>query len=179
MNEQIIIQQAMDGDHKSFSLLVAAYQNQLATYLVSRCHNTHDAEDIVQETFINAYKYLRSYKSQWQFSTWLYTIANRLINKHKKQFFSNKEQLISQKTTAIDESFKDDMNIWYTIKSIINNQAFDVLWFYYVEEFSIKEIAQILHSSQSWVKMTLFRSKRKLAKNENIYSLFQQLLTAE
>ena len=61
----------------------------------------------------------------------------------------------------------------------LNQQAFDVLWFYYVEEFSIKEISQILHSSQSWVKMTLFRSKRKLAKNENIYTLFQQVLTAE
>ena len=61
----------------------------------------------------------------------------------------------------------------------LNQQAFDVLWFYYVEEFSIKEISQILHSSQSWVKMTLFRSKRKLAKNENIYTLFQQVLIAE
>jgi RNA polymerase sigma-70 factor (ECF subfamily) len=179
MNEQSIIQKAINGDHSCFSQLVSAYQKQLATYLVSRCHNSHDAEDIMQETFINAYKYLHSYKSQWQFSTWLYTIANRLINKHKQPFFFSNEFLVSEQTTSIDESLKDQQNIWYTIKGVVSNRAFDVLWFFYVEEFTIKEIAQILQSSQSLVKMSLYRSKRKLAKNENIYSLFQQVLIAE
>jgi len=180
MNEQRLIQQAQqevaNNITGSFSQLVMLYQARLHQYLLARCHSRHDADDVLQETFISAYKYLGSYNSQWQFSTWLFTIANRLIKKQNNMYNQNDE------LSAIDQSSELGLiaikqnNIWIQIKKVLAADAYDVLWFFYIEELSLKEIAQILQRSQSWVKISLFRSKKKLASSENIKQLSEDFL---
>jgi RNA polymerase sigma-70 factor (ECF subfamily) len=173
MTELEIIESIKKGNNNDFSTLVDSYQNQLSCYLLSKCHNRQDAEDILQETFISAYKYLHSYNPEWKFSTWLFTIAKRLLSKHYKKSENTiyETEPLAITTTEDENLFVE--NIWITIKATVNKSSFDTLWFYYCEEFSIKEIAQILHCSQSWVKMTLYRSKKKLAKNTEIKSYFE------
>ena len=181
MNEQSLIQQAQadmanNGVTSSFSQLVTLYQARLYQYLLARCHNSHDAEDILQETFINAYKYLSSYNPQWQFSTWLFTIANRLIKKQQKLYSQNDELSSIDMTTELDAISIDQNNIWLQIKKMLSATAYDVLWFFYIEGLSIKEIAKVLQCSQSWVKISLFRSKKKLAASKKIKNLSDDFL---
>ncbi|MBL4773266.1 MAG: sigma-70 family RNA polymerase sigma factor [Alcanivoracaceae bacterium] len=182
MREQNLIQRAQkdsasnNGVTSSFSQLVTLYQARLYQYLLARCHNSYDAEDVLQETFISAYKYLHSYNPQWQFSTWLFTIANRLIKKQKKLYYQNNEVVSINHTTDLDTALMDQSNIWVQIKKILSSAAYDVLWFFYIEELTIKEIAKILQYSQSWVKISLFRSKKKLAINKKIKILSQDFL---
>jgi len=176
MSEQILIKQAQNGCHASFSQLVSMHQKRLYNYLISRCHNSYDADDVIQETFISAYKYLASYNAKWHFSTWLFTIAKRLIAKQNK--FSKQYDDLSKIDICVelDELEIDENNIWIQIKKIINSDAYDLLWFFYVEELSIKEIAQVLKRSQSWVKITLYRSKKKLSINNSIKVLSDEYL---
>lgn len=176
MKEIELIHSAKNGDVDSFSKLLLLHQGALSCYLLTACKNKHDAEDILQDTFISAYKYLASYNVTWKFKTWLFTIAKRLLYKHYKQKH-NKEEPRFEQQTYIDEGGSHETNIWPIIKKHVSKQSFDVLWFFYSEEFSIKEIAQILHCSQSWVKMSLFRSKKKLGKNTEIQNLFLDLIT--
>src|SRR4051794_35378927 len=61
-----------------FESLVRRFQVPLLHYLLRRTASRADAEDLVQESFLAAYKNLASYDSRWRFSTWLFTIANRL-----------------------------------------------------------------------------------------------------
>lgn len=178
-NELQVIKNAQLGNPTCFTQLVVAYQKQLSCYLVTKCFNSIDVEDIMQETFINAYKYIRSYNFQWKFSTWLYTIANRLVKKHNEFYSQQNELNLPEITLEIEEKYVSKDNIWYHIRQILSPNAFDIIWFYYVEEFNAKETARILQCSQSKVKMSLFRSKRKLAKNSNIKFLFQELVQVE
>ena len=178
-NEVTLIRNAQQGNSASFSELVIIYQKQISSYLVTKCYNSNDAEDIMQETFINAYKYIQSYNENWKFSTWLYTIAKRLIKKHNDYYNKHKDYSEPEAIAMIDENVPSKENIWYHIRLILNSFAFDVVWFHYVEEFKIREIAQILGSSQSKVKMSIFRSKRKLAKSKTIQSLFQEFVQLE
>jgi RNA polymerase sigma-70 factor (ECF subfamily) len=175
MKEQDIINKILDGDIESFSILIDSYQDILSAYLLTQTRNKEDAEDIVQETFINAHKYLNSYNSQWKFKSWLFIIAKRLLYNYYKKIrtldYSDLESYDSINECSIEES-----NIWAIIKSSLNQHAFDVIWFYYSEELTIKEIAKILQCTHSRVKMSLFRSKRKLAQIKEIESLFNDLV---
>jgi len=175
MTEQKLIQQSIGGDINSFSQLIEIYQDTLACYLLTQTRNKEDTEDIVQETFISAHKYLKSYNPQWKFKTWLFTIARRLLYNYYKKI-KEVDYTLKEPFDSIDDSFIDNNNIWLTIKRIVSQQSFDVLWFFYSEELSIKEIAKILQCTQSWVKMSMFRSKRKLAKNKEIESFFNDLI---
>ena len=171
MDEDKLIEQAKTGDTNCFSQLVILHQDRLYQYLLARCNNSFDARDVLQETFINAFKYLNSYQSKWKFKTWLFTIATRLISKQNKLYNYRSEPLIIEETSEIEEIIINKNNIWNKIQCIIKKEAFDVLWFHYVEELSTKEISKIMQKTQAWVKITLFRSKKTLAKNEDIVEL--------
>ena len=176
MTEAILIQQAQNGCHNSFSQLVKIHQARLYNYLLARCQNSYDADDVLQETFISAYKYLHSYNDKWQFNTWLFTIAKRLLKKQSK--FSQQYDDLSKIDTSVEleELAIDKNNIWIQIKKIVNCDAYDLLWFFYVEELSIKEIAIICQKSQSWVKISLYRAKKKLSINNSIRVLSKDYL---
>ena len=166
MNEQQLITQAQQGATDCFTQLVASYQTRLYSYLLARCQNSFDADDVLQETFISAFKYLKSYNAQWQFSTWLFTIARRILSQLKITYhcaleaITGKEPIIKADPFVIDKN-----NIWALIKQDIKPASYDVLWFFYIEQLSIKEIAHIMNQSQSWVKTNLHRSKMKLSNN--------------
>lgn len=178
-NELQVIKSAQQGNPTCFTQLVVVYQKQLSCYLLTKCFNSTDVEDIMQETFINAYKYIQSYDPQWKFSTWLYTIANRLVKKHNEFYIKQNDLNTTERTLEIENKQVSKENIWYHIRQILSSDAFDIIWFYYVDEFNTQETARILHCSQSKVKMSLFRSKRKLAKNKYIKLLFQELVELE
>jgi RNA polymerase sigma-70 factor (ECF subfamily) len=171
MEEIKLIEQAKLGNTNCFSQLVILHQDNLYQYLLARCKNSFDASDVLQETFINAFKYLNSYQSKWVFKTWIFTIATRLIKKQNKLYQYRSEPLVINESVELEEIEINKSNIWNKIQCIIKKEAFDVLWFYYVEELSTKEISYILKQSQAWVKITLFRTKKILAKNDEVVKL--------
>lgn len=173
MTEGQLIQAAKKGATDCFSQLVARYQVRLYSYLLARCHNHHDADDVLQETFINAYRYLDSYNSQWAFSTWLFTIARRLLHQLKTMYHVALE-LVHPEATPPAELSLDSQNIWRLIKTELNPDSYDALWFYYMEEASIKDIAHIMGKSESWVKTNLHRSKMKLSHTPDLQGLLTE-----
>ena len=175
INEIQLIDLAQKGDVNSFSKLVKLHQVKLRQYLLSRCQNCHDADDILQDTFISAFKYIHTYNLKWQFNTWLFTIANRLIAKQSK-FSQPFDKVENEATVELDELTIDKNNIWLQIKKIVSAEGYDVLWFFYVEELPTKEIAQILKRTNSWVKISLYRNKKKLAQNKKIQVLSKEYL---
>ena len=75
--EEQLIASAKEGSVSAFSELFENYQERLLRFLVTRCRTRTDAEDAIQDTFINAFRYIGSYNPRWKFSTWLFRIALR------------------------------------------------------------------------------------------------------
>ncbi|WP_154222725.1 RNA polymerase sigma factor [Marinicella rhabdoformis] len=167
MTEQELIQQAQNGTTDCFTQLVVLYQPRLYSYLLARCHNRHDADDVLQDTFINAYKYLKSYDAQWAFSTWLFTIANRQLHKISQSKAKHVQIAALENTTPSPEHnhFPDENNLWLLVKKHLDSASHDLLWFFYIEDMRIKDIAHVMKKSESWVKTTLHRSRIKLSNN--------------
>ena len=93
MNEQQtdenLVKQTQCGDKAAFNLLVIKYQHRVAKLVSRFVHNHEEAEDVVQEAFIKAYRAIGKFRGESQFYTWLYRIAvntakNYLVSRSRK-----------------------------------------------------------------------------------------------
>lgn len=75
--DEQLVEAALAGSVDAFGELAGRYQERLFRFLLTRCATRADAEDALQDTFLNAFRYLDSYRPRWRFSTWLYRIAIR------------------------------------------------------------------------------------------------------
>ena len=73
--EAVALARAQEGDAEAFRTLVEEHSRQMFRLAYRMTGNEHDAEDVVQETFLRAYSKLGRYDSRAQFSSWLYRIA--------------------------------------------------------------------------------------------------------
>lgn len=81
ITDQTLVERAQNGDKKAFNLLVVRYQNRVAG-LLTRYVARDDIPDIVQESFIKAYRSLESFRGESAFYTWLYRIAVNTAKNH-------------------------------------------------------------------------------------------------
>jgi RNA polymerase sigma-70 factor (ECF subfamily) len=70
-----LVRLAQDGDRRAFELLVVRHQRRLARFLYRYVRSPQEIEDLVQETFLKAYRGLHSFRAESTFSTWLHRIA--------------------------------------------------------------------------------------------------------
>ena len=81
-----LVKAAQEGDMHAFDRLVRHYKSRLISYLSWMMRSPDDAEDVVQETFLRAYKGLRRFRGDSMFSTWLFRIG---INTAKRSLARN------------------------------------------------------------------------------------------
>lgn len=165
-NEAGLIEAARNGSVDAFTDLVGRYRDGLLRFLVTRTTSYADAEDALQDTLINAYRYLHSYDPRWRFSTWLYRIA---INNASRQRLVATEELGELESDAGDPlahciAASDHENLWSCARRLLGDEVYAALWLRYVEDMSIADIAAVLERSVSWTKVNLLRARRQLEK---------------
>lgn len=74
-----LVLQILEGNYNAFSLLHRRYETRLLSYAFKRMRNYEDAQDIVQETFIEMSQHLPKLKEPQKFSNWMFGIASQLI----------------------------------------------------------------------------------------------------
>lgn len=173
--ERAVILELQSGDSRRFYFLVEKYADRIYQFLFTRFKEKSEIEDAVQETFIKVYQKINTYNPQYEFSTWLYTIAynemRRILDKE-----SFKKLALSDTNHPIYEE-RCHASIWEEIR-FLPDVLFSALWLKYHEELELKEIAQILNCSVAKIKFHLFRARRLLRKyfkeqeNENGRSVF-------
>lgn len=84
-SEQELIDRVRKGSVGAFEQLVLRDQDRLYRFLLARTDNRSDADDALQEAFVAAFRHLSSYRSRYQFSTWLFTIASPELGKLSKR----------------------------------------------------------------------------------------------
>ena len=81
-----LINECLRGRNAAFGELIRRYQDRLYNTVLRLVGNNEDALDVIQETFLNAYKSLDNFKGDAEFFTWLYRIAyNTAISLRRKQ----------------------------------------------------------------------------------------------
>ncbi|NBB91867.1 MAG: sigma-70 family RNA polymerase sigma factor [Gammaproteobacteria bacterium] len=163
--ERKLVRRARSGSLDAFDELMRTHQDRLFRFLLVNGACAADAEDIVQETFLAAWRYLDGYRERWRFSTWLYTIARRQAFGRRLDHARLPEALVDPAEgpdeAALTGQRRD--NIWRVARELLPSDWFGVLWLYYAEDRKIGEIARILGRTVPWVKVTLHRSRKRLA----------------
>jgi RNA polymerase sigma-70 factor (ECF subfamily) len=79
LSDAELVLQILEGDDNAFSLLHSRYETCLLSYAFKRMGNQEDAQDIVQETFIEVAQHLQKLREPQKFANWMFGIASRLI----------------------------------------------------------------------------------------------------
>lgn len=159
------MQVALQGSEEAFAELVGRYRDGLFRYLLLRCASRADAEDALQDTLVNAWRYLASYDERWRFSTWLYRIALRNAGRHHRTDAGDADALAGGPDPLADSIERDAReNLWLTAKRVLSGDAYTAMWLHYVQDLPLAEVAAALDRSRSWTKVTLMRSRHRLKK---------------
>ena len=84
--DETLVRRAQEDDERAFGELVERYETKVYSLAMKMLRNPEDAEDVLQETFLRAYRGLKSFQGNSTFSTWIYRItANSALMKLRKK----------------------------------------------------------------------------------------------
>jgi RNA polymerase sigma-70 factor (ECF subfamily) len=153
------------GDQAAFDEIVRRYCQPLTMFAVSRTGSIHDAEDIIQQTFLRAYQNMDSFNTLYSLKNWLFTIAYRLIvsDYRKKRPKLLSDEAVAQ-LPADQPSLQENQWLWQAAHEL-GPQAFTALWLRYKQQMSTAEIAQVMNKTKIMVRVLLHRSRIRLAEH--------------
>lgn len=179
MDEQTTIRSAQNGNTEALRLLFEHNRQKIFSLAYQYVKNVEDAEDILQETFIKAYRFINTFNHQngMRFSPWLYRIGiNCSIdylrrNKKRKDTDPNTESLdkvSSSDLTSDPEQTSQHKELREKIDQTLNKlsgrQKMIFILKHY-QELTTAEIAEYMNCSEGSVKRQLFRAVATVKKN--------------
>ena len=153
----------------AFTDLVRSYRERLLRFLLTRSASYADAEDALQDTLLNAYRYIQSYDPRWRFSTWLYRIAINNAAKLRTPEIVELGELRDEESDPLLQCISDSEseNLWVNARQLLNDDVFAAMWLRYAEDMSVNDISRALDRSVSWTKVNLLRGRRALDSGMN------------
>lgn len=178
--DQLLVERVQSGDKRAFDVLVSKYQRRLMRLVSRLVHDPAEAEDVVQETFIKAYRALRHFRGDSAFYTWLYRIG---INTAKNFLVTQGRRTPTSTDTDTEqaEAFDDGDNLrdintpesMLASKQIAEtvNAAMDLLPLELrtaivlreIEGLSYEEISAIMACPIGTVRSRIFRAREVIA----------------
>jgi RNA polymerase sigma-70 factor, ECF subfamily len=166
--------------HRGFAILVASYQHQLYAFLLRRLGNAQEAEDIVQETFLQAYYTLKRYPAEriqtLALRAWLYKIASNVqVNSQRRSMppsvsleaLEDISWLEQEEESAQPERILEELELRQELETLIQGMApqyAETVMLYYFEHFSYQEIAYVLNCPPGTVRSYRHRGIQYLRK---------------
>lgn len=146
---------------QSVQELAASYQGSLFAAAFNVCKNAQDAEDVVQDTFVQYYTTKKEFESEQHLRAWLMRVAvNKAKNVNRTFWRRNKISIEDYMETLVFETPAAE-TLFETVMQLPEKYRI-VIHLYYYEEYAVREIAQILKLSESNVKIRLSRGRAML-----------------
>ena len=181
MSEQItdqeLVEKAQQGDKKAFNLLVVRYQNRVAG-LLTRYVSRDDIPDIVQESFIKAYRSLASFRGEIAFYTWLYRIAVNTVKNHLTALGRRppKEDILAEDAESYDAGTQlreADTPEHLVLSNELKRVVFETIenlpeelkmaiTLREIEGLSYEEIAEVMSCPVGTVRSRIFRAREAI-----------------
>ena len=165
-----LIHKCLNGEPEAFGFLVDKYKTSVYAFAYSQLWNFHDAEDITQEAFLQAFRKLHTLKRWDSFRAWLYVITSNLCKKFIRKNHPDREFFSEQDANPFDyysmNSYQEKQTheLLHEALDSLPEMYRQVLTLYYIGGLSGKEIAQFLGTSPSNIRQRLSRARAKLKK---------------
>ena len=166
LTDESLALKAGAGSRDCFEELVSRYSGRLFHFFRKKISSDQETEDLIQEAFLRVYRNINRYDPQWKFSTWLYTVASRLAISYFRSIKINTPEITSKTHTLDPEDAlikkEASRSLWALAKKL-NPSQYEILWLYYGEDMSVKEVAHVLKKGQINVRVQLHRARLELA----------------
>ena len=178
-----LIQRVLEGDDNAFSVLVRKYQKQVHALAWRKIGDFHIAEEITQDTFLNAYKKLPTLKEPQRFDSWLYVIAanrcsswlrkKRLWTQPLEKFEETDNEHIQTSTYSGYVAAENERTTAEAQRDVVKKllarlqeSERTVITLHYFGEMSCTEIGTFLGVSANTIKSRLRRAQQRMKKDE-------------
>lgn len=161
------IEKAINGDEKAFSNIIHSIELEMYKIARIKLNDEEDIYDAMQETIILIYKNLRKLKHKEYFKTWSTKILINECNKVYKRKIRIKNEIEIDENTNVNDSedlFNKIENEYDFNKllCILNSKERTIISLFYIDNYSINEIAKILKITPGATKTRLRRTKQKI-----------------
>ena len=171
MTDGKLVLLALEND-RYYEMLVERYEKKLQHYILRFIHcSVQDAEDIIQDVFINAYRNLNDFDTNLKFSSWLYRIAHNEAVSYLRRVTARPRVIMEEEKFG---ALASELNVEKEVERSIDdsklrdaidqlNQKYrEVIVLRYLEEKSYEEISDILQKPSGSVSSLITRAKRIL-----------------
>lgn len=178
--DQLLVERVQRGDKQVFGLLVSKYQRRLARMLSRIIRDAADVEDVVQESFIRAYRALPGFRNDSAFYTWLYRIG---VNTAKNWLAGNRARISTTSSMEIEDLEQHDFDqqhrdtdspeallmtkqIAATVNAAVADLPEDMrtaVTLREIDGLSYEEIANVMNSPVGTVRSRIFRAREAIA----------------
>ena len=171
--EILEIYHSEEGRHQAFNLIVREYSQRLYWHLRELVMNHDDADDLLQNTFLKAWKALPKFRAESGLYTWLYRIAtNEAFTFLKRERLNNKFSLTPFETRLANRITDDPYFRGDTIQLLLQREVARlpdrqraIFSLRYFQEMEYSKIAEILDSNPDAVKASYSLAYKKIEKN--------------
>ncbi len=171
--EQDLIREALDGNTSAYGELVLRFQDRLHNAMLQIVGSPDEAEDVVQDSFVQAYIKLDTFQGNSQFFTWLYRIAfnNALSRGRRKRNLVSIEQ--SRELTGTDPEDRteapdqpllrsESIALVHAALEMLSEEHRSILVLREMQETSYEDISEILGINIGTVRSRLSRARNQM-----------------
>jgi RNA polymerase sigma-70 factor (ECF subfamily) len=180
--EMELIREAQSGSRAAFDALVRQYEHQVLRLALHLTGSEHDAEDIYQEAFLKAYRYIGNFRFECSFYTWIYRIVTNLCLDQLRRKKTRREDhavVMDHSGDEIDRlaSVSDDRSFSNPAKELdrkvlgeriqaalvkLTPRERMVFELKHYQGLRLRTIGEMLSTTEETAKNTLFRATKKL-----------------
>lgn len=160
------IKKAQNGDKQAFCRVIENVERKLYIIARSRLTNTEDIKDAIQDAIMYAYINIKKLKEVEKFNAWIAKIlinsCNKIYNQNKTHIFSYSE--FDENKFKYESDFIDlenNMN-FFNIIDFLDVQEKTLITMYYLDEYTTKEISEILDINESTLRSKLSSIRNKI-----------------
>lgn len=184
-SETELIRQAQKGSRTAFDALVRQYDHAVLRLALHLTGSEQDAEDILQEAFLKAYRYLGNFRFECSFYTWIYRIVTNLCLDHLRRRKTRREDQAVVVDSSGDEldllsNVADDRSIANPARELdrkllgakiqaaleeLTPRERMVFELKHYQGLKLRTIGEMLNTTEETAKNTLFRATKKLRAN--------------
>ena len=170
-----LLSQTAAGDHRAFSMFVDRHQGAVFRYLSARTGSAADCEDVLQETFVAAFKGCRSYREEGSARSWLFGIARNLSKRLYRKRVGEPDEMVPLEELGLQAgwgcppwtgSFVESLERRDTLEKALarlSPEEREILVLRELEGLSGEETAAVLELSLPAMKSRLHRARLRLA----------------
>jgi len=169
-----LLEQAKNGDTRAFGEIYDLFADRLFRYIRFKIQDNAQAEDILQEAFIRAWRGMAGFKisPDANLSGWLYKITQNVINDHLRKIYRSPETLELDENLPIFQSGSDQSALDQQIQLKAVKKAFEflppqykqILELRYVQDLTVPEVAKITGKTTLAVRLGQHRALKQLRK---------------